>query len=388
MNVARVALATVCTAEVLIPAKITGAAMGNCIRARIWLPERPMPRAASMTSLLTSLSPVEALMRIGGMASAVSATRADPNPIPSNGRASARIARLGTARPMLPMLMAIAAPSRVLRISSATGNAIATATSSAAKESTTCSLSFSGKSGRAKTSSILENTLRPPGPRPGPQVAFEPEEQQVGDDSKCRREDRAGYDHGRELPVDAVEDKDSEASTVDVSADGGDTYDRHGSDADACHDNRQSQRQLDPEEDLTVRQAHAAGGVYGLRRHGVDARHGVADQDQERVGHECDDHGRRPDSHSRYGDEDGEEREARYGVEDARDEGDRRINLAVAGRKYPYGKRDHEGYRDRDEREEDVPLERRHYVLPEVLPDPLPIYQLGFAEYVLQVEQR
>ena len=61
-------------------------------------------------------------MRIGGIASAVSATRADPNPIPKNGRASARIARLGTARPTLPMLMAMSAPSRVLLISEGYGH--------------------------------------------------------------------------------------------------------------------------------------------------------------------------------------------------------------------------------------------------------------------------
>jgi hypothetical protein len=127
MNVARVALATVCTAEVLMPAKITGAAMGNCMPVRIWPPDNPIPRAASMIPLSTSLSPVEALIRIGGIASAASATSADQNPIPSNGKASARIARLGTARPTLPILMAIAAPTRVLRISRATGKAIAMA---------------------------------------------------------------------------------------------------------------------------------------------------------------------------------------------------------------------------------------------------------------------
>src|SRR5215218_8943807 len=386
MNVARVALATVCTAEVLMPAKITGAAMGNCMRARIWPPESPMPRAASMMSLLTSLSPVEALIRIGGMASAVSATRADANPIPSNGKASARIARLGTARPTLPMLMAIAAPSLVLRIIRATGIAIATATSRATRESTTCSLSFSGKSGRAKTSSILESTLRPPDPRPGPQVAFEPEEQQVGGYSKRRREDRAGNNHSGELPVDAVEDKGTQASTAYVRANGGDAYDRHGSDANACYDDRQRKRQLDPEEDLAVRQAHAAGRVYRLRRHGVEACHGIANKDQERVGHEGDDHGRGPDGHPWYGDEDGEEREARYRVEDARNEGDRRVDLSVAGRDDPDGQRYDEGHGDRDEREEDVPLNGRHYVFPEVLPEPIPVYKLRFLEYVLQEE--
>ena len=80
--------------------------------------------------------------------------------------------------------------------------------------------------------------------------------------------------------------------------------------------------------------SHPAGRVFGLRRDGVEARDGVADQDQERVGDEGDDDGRGPDGHARYGDEDSEERETRYGVEDARNEGDRRVGLAVAGREY------------------------------------------------------
>src|SRR5215212_1335245 len=228
--------------------------------------------------------------------------------------------------------------------------------------------------------------LRPPGPRPRPKVAFEREKQQVGYDGQRRREDRAGNDHGRELPADAVEDKGSQAPAVDVSADGRDAYDRHGGDADACHDYGQRQRQLDPKEDLAVRQAHAAGRVYRLGRHRVQAGDGIANKDQERIGHEGDDHGRRPDGHPWYGDEDCEEREARYGVQGARDGGDRRVGLAVACREHPDGQRDDEGNSDRDEREEDVSLERRHYVFPEVLLDPLPVYKLGFLEYVLQEE--
>ena len=110
MNVARVALATTCTAEVRMPAKITGAAIGSCMRVRICPPESPIPRAASMTSRLTSLKPVEALMRIGGIAKAVSATSAVSKPKPRKGWQSARMASEGTARPMLPMLTASAAP--------------------------------------------------------------------------------------------------------------------------------------------------------------------------------------------------------------------------------------------------------------------------------------
>ena len=44
MNVAKVALATTCTAEVRMPAKITGAAIGSCMRVSTW-PQRVPSRA-------------------------------------------------------------------------------------------------------------------------------------------------------------------------------------------------------------------------------------------------------------------------------------------------------------------------------------------------------
>src|SRR5918995_823942 len=235
MNVARVALATVCTAEVLMPAKITGAAMGNCIRDRIWLPESPMPRAASMTSLLTSLSPVEALIRIGGMARAVSATSAVSKPKPRKGWQSARMASDGTARPMLPMLTASAAPSEVFLIASATGSAIAMAMSRAAAERRMCCLSSSKKSGRLRTSSIPDILCLPPA-RPGPQVALQAQEREVGDDGKGGREDGPGDDHGREAAVDAVEDHLPKATAGDVGADRRDPDYRDGRYADASND--------------------------------------------------------------------------------------------------------------------------------------------------------
>ena len=34
-----------------------------------------------------------------------------------------------------------------------------------------------------------------------------------------------------------------------------------------------------------------------------------------------------------------------------------------------------------------MPLDGWHYVFPEVLPDPLPLYELRFLEYVLQEDQ-
>jgi hypothetical protein len=154
MKVAKVALATTCTAEVRMPAKMTGAAIGSCIPARICLPESPMPRAASMTPGLTSRRAVEALMRIGGIAKAARASSADVKPKPKNGRARASSARLGTARPMLPTLIAMAAPVGVVLTASATGTATRIAMPRARTESSTCVRSNCVKPGRPRTSSI------------------------------------------------------------------------------------------------------------------------------------------------------------------------------------------------------------------------------------------
>src|SRR3712207_1293974 len=241
MNVARVALATTCTAEVRMPAKITGAATGNCMRVRICPPESPMPRAASMTSGLTSLRPVEALIRIGGIAKAVSATRAGSKPKPRNGWQRARIASDGTARPMLPTLTARAAPRGVFLTARATGRAIATAMSRAITESSMCVMRSSVKPGRPSTSSISPISAPPPA-RPGSQVTLHGQEREVGEDREGRCEDRAGDDHGREAAVDAVEDHLPQPPARDVGAYRRDPDDRHGRYADAGHYDGQRQR--------------------------------------------------------------------------------------------------------------------------------------------------
>src|SRR5215203_5750752 len=168
----------------------------------------------------------------------------------------------GTARPMLPMLTASAAPREVFLIASATGSAMAMPMSRAAAERRMCCLSSSKKSGRLRTSSIPDILCLPPA-RPGPQVALQGEEREVGDDGKGGREDGPGDDHGREAAVDAVEDHFPQAAACDVGAD------RDGPYSDAGNDHRQRQRELDPEEDLAARQAHPARGVYGLRRDGL-----------------------------------------------------------------------------------------------------------------------
>ncbi len=52
-----VAVATTCTAEVRMPAMISGMARGTSTRRTSWPSERPMPRAASRTSSGTSAMP-------------------------------------------------------------------------------------------------------------------------------------------------------------------------------------------------------------------------------------------------------------------------------------------------------------------------------------------
>src|SRR5215211_809561 len=333
-----------------------------------------MPRAASMTSVLTSRRPVEALMRIGGIARAVSATRAVSKPKPRNGWQSARIASEGTARPMLPTFTASAAPSAVFLTTSATGSAMAIPISKAATDRSTCWRSNSKKSGRRRTSNIPD-ILRSPPARPGPEVALQGEEQQVSDNGEGRCEDRAGDDHRWEAAVYAVEDHLPQSPASDVRSYRSYAYDRHGSYADAGYDDGQRQRELDLEEDLARGKPHPARCVYGLCRYGVEPCHGVADQDQERVGHERYDHGRRPYGYPGDGDEDPEEGQAGNGVEQPRYEGDGRVGLAVARDEDPCGERDRERDRYRDEGEVDVALDRGHNVLPEVLGDPVPLHE-------------
>src|SRR5215203_2932720 len=124
----------------------------------------------------------------------------------------------GTARPMLPMLTASAAPREVFLIASATGSAMAMPMSRAVAERRMCCLSSSKKSGRLRTSSIPDILCLPP-VRPGPQVALQGEEREVGDDGKGSREDGPGDDHGREAAIDAVEDHFPQAAACDVGAD-------------------------------------------------------------------------------------------------------------------------------------------------------------------------
>src|SRR5215207_6719545 len=163
-----------------------------------------------MISRRTSLRPVDALMRMGGIARAVSATSAVSKPKPRKGWQSASMASEGTARPMMAM-------------------------SRAAAERRMCCLSSSKKSGRLRTSSIPDILCLPPA-RPGPQVALQAEEREVGDDGKGCREDGPGDDHGREAAVDAVEDHLPQAAAGDVGTDRRDPDYRDGRYADASND--------------------------------------------------------------------------------------------------------------------------------------------------------
>jgi hypothetical protein len=53
-----VAVATTCTAEVRMPAMISGMATGSSIRHSTWRPRMPMPSAASRTSRSTERTPM------------------------------------------------------------------------------------------------------------------------------------------------------------------------------------------------------------------------------------------------------------------------------------------------------------------------------------------
>ena len=74
--------ATTSLAAVRTPAKATGKASGTLMVAKSRAGDMPMARAASITSAGTERKATAVLMRMGGMASTVSATTAGSSPTP------------------------------------------------------------------------------------------------------------------------------------------------------------------------------------------------------------------------------------------------------------------------------------------------------------------
>ena len=108
-------MATMFTAEVRIPARISGKPSGISIERRICLSVRPIPRAASTTSRSTSRTATKVFVRIGGIASGTSANIVGqkPRPRPSGiatSRPSPMSANEGNARPMFATLIAMNPP--------------------------------------------------------------------------------------------------------------------------------------------------------------------------------------------------------------------------------------------------------------------------------------
>src|SRR5687768_1223974 len=240
MTAASVAVATTWTAEVRMPARMTGRAIGISRRPRIWLSRIPMPLAASTRSRSTWLRPTYVLSTMGGMASATSAMSDGQNPSPRpstrpNGKTIPSRPSDGIARPMLAMLTASTAPRPVWPMTRPTGSAISVPTASEAADSETCSHSrigmpflpdhVAGSANHAITSP--KNSTGSGGPLPGPgrERALDREQRQVGDHRQPNGEQDAGVRRRRPerrgAPVDAeIHDEVAEPALADERRDG------------------------------------------------------------------------------------------------------------------------------------------------------------------------
>src|SRR5688500_35720 len=289
MTAASVAVATTWTAEVRMPARMTGRAIGISRRPRIWLSRIPMPLAASTRSRSTWLRPTYVLSTMGGMASATSAMSDGQNPSPRpstrpSGKTIPSRPSEGMARPMLAMLTASTAPRPVWPMTRPTGRAIRVPTASDAADSETCSHSRIGMPLRPDhVAGSVNHAITWPknsigsGPPPGPwrERALEREQGQVGDHRQPNREQDAGVrrrrPEGRRAAVDAqVDDQVPQPALADERRDGDQPDRGDGGDPYPGHDDREGQRQLDPPQALRPGESHAGGGLDRVGRHAVE----------------------------------------------------------------------------------------------------------------------
>src|SRR5688500_10830340 len=305
MTAASVAVATTWTAEVRMPARMTGRAIGISRRPRIWLSRIPMPLAASTRSRSTWLRPTYVLSTMGGMASATSAMSDGQNPSPRpstrpNGKTIPSRPSEGMARPMLAMLTASTAPRPVWPMTSPTGSAISVPTASEAADSETCSHSRMGMplrpdhvAGSANHASTWPKNSIGSAPPSGPrrERPLKRDEGQVRDDGEAHRQQDAGVrrrrPERRRAPVDAqIHDEVAESALSDQRSDRDEPHGGHGGDPNDGDDDRQGEGQLDAPQALPPGEAHPGSGFDGIGRHAIERLDDVADQDQHRVAHQ------------------------------------------------------------------------------------------------------
>ncbi len=126
-----IAVASTATEASRMPPKIVGSASGNSIKRTICSSLMPCPRAASTRSRSTWRTPTYVFVRIGGIASRISAKQTFVKPVPRNATKNAMIASDGTARPMFATLPARNWPLPMCPSHSASGIAMAMAINTA-----------------------------------------------------------------------------------------------------------------------------------------------------------------------------------------------------------------------------------------------------------------
>src|SRR6266536_358827 len=301
---------------------------------------------------------------------------------PPHGKTSAISARLGRARPTLEALIARNEPLPAWASHSAGGSASTIAITSEMTETSRCS-------SRRCTTAVWLSTMKfrtpliasPPRsggpPRPRRDRPLHAEQREVRDHGQGDRQHRAEQYLGHEELREALGDEGAEI--VDVYGRGdGDQADRgDGGDPQPGDDHWQGPWEVDLEQHLPWREAHADRGFAHVPRHAVQPRHDVPDQDQQGVADQGDLRGGLGPAGD--GDQHSEQRKAGNRVEDAGDRRDEPVHATPADHQQREDQRDGEAEADRDGGELDV-LEQPRRDVVHMVPDPGPVDQGALAD--------
>jgi hypothetical protein len=202
---------------------------------------------------------------------------------------------------------------------------------------------------------------------------LEADQGQVGGQGQQHREHEAHHDGGGEVEGEAVDEQPAQPALADQGGDGDQPDGGHGGDADAGHDHRQGQRQLDPEELAGRGVAHRLGGLADVAVDPAQPLDHVPDQDQQGVHGQADQRG--PDGQPGERDQQDEQGEGGDGEQDPGEAEDRPVQPRPADRRQ--GQR--EGQQDPDPDGQHGQLDVLDEVVAdvvEVVADPRPADQL------------
>jgi hypothetical protein len=166
----------------------------------------------------------------------------------------------------------------------------------------------------------------------------------------------------------AAKDVCAEAARADSRRDGRHPDRDHGRDAHARQYHVQRQRKLHLPQYLSLAHPHRDRRLADVFVHAFDARHGVANEGQQRVEHERDDGRARADAaEQRKRDEETKERETRHGLQHARDAEHGALQRRAPRDENAQRDADEDGEHYRDEHEKEVLARGRQHLAPVAL---------------------